>query len=188
VIFRDQQAFDRLNAQGSFKFSLQRRPFNPYDLHWVRERKLLSVDQIGIEHMLEDLGGPPAGEEREPKPSLSQLQAELEVKRLPPRNKKTSRPTTDSKITTHEFEVKVEPWKGSHRSYLERTTYWGPFRVVPSIMQQHLSKVVPVLGLSDVEVHRQPANRNISYRKSQELANAKTLKELYESSQGLKLA
>jgi hypothetical protein len=196
VIFRDQIAFDRLNAQRSFKFSIQRRPFSPYDLHWVRERKLFSVNQIGVEHMIQELGGNSVNRQsninehftRNPQTSttiLEKQQATLQANWPTPSVQK-SLPSV-SGATTHEFEVKVEPWKGTHRGYLERTTYWGPFRVVPSVMQHHLSKIVPVPGLSDVDVHREPAELNISYRKSQELANSKTLKELYESSQGAKL-
>jgi hypothetical protein len=185
VIFRDQQAFDRLNQLGSFKFSIERRPFNPYDLHWIRERQLSQSSSIGLEYMLDELEGKAPNGDHSKDSSASKLKEELKGKRLLTGTRIKS-PKTDSKVTVQEFEVKAEPWKGSHRGYLERSTYWGPFQIETSLMQQHLAKIVPLPALSDVKVHRHPMPLPILYRKSRALATAKTLQELYNEGQRAK--
>lgn len=71
-----------------------------------------------------------------------------------------------------EFKVQVEPWKGNHRSYIERTPYWSPFEIIPSMIQQQLQKIVPLPGLSDVSVDRPPLPLATLYAHSRRLAGA----------------
>jgi hypothetical protein len=169
VIYRDQTAFDRLKGLGSFRFNIERRPFSPRDLQWLHEKKHAQTSEIGLDYMLEELGEPLTEVEQE---RLNRKKDELVTKVI----EKSEPP----KITTQEFEVKAEPWQGNHRSYLERTTYWGPFRIEQSTMQQHLAKIVPVPGLSDVKVYREPAPLAIMYRRSRALATTKSFKQLHD--------
>ena len=132
--------------------------------------------------MLEELEDKAPNVVRAEDSSASKLKEELQGKRLLS-GTIIQPPKSDSKITLQEFEVKAEPWKGSHRGYLERYPYWGPFQIETSLMQQHLAKIVPIPALSDVKVHRDPTPLPILYRKSRALAKAKTLNELYKEGQ-----
>jgi hypothetical protein len=76
--------------------------------------------------------------------------------------------------------VRAEVWKGKHRGYLERMPFWGSFRVMPSMIQKHLEKRVPLVGMSDVQMHKPVHPLGFLLRTSQKLAKAKTLKQLYE--------
>jgi hypothetical protein len=107
-------------------------------------------------------------------PSSKTGNDKLDTKSLPSSPK--TAPRSEGELV--EFKVKVEPWRGNHRSYIERTPYWGPFKIIPSMIQQHLEKMVPLPGLSDVSVDRPPPPLKDLERRSRKLADAAIKKAL----------
>jgi hypothetical protein len=91
--------------------------------------------------------------------------------------------TVDLPIT-----VQAETWKGKHRGYLERTPFWGSFKIVPSMVQKHLENRVPLPGLSEINMFKPAQPLGFLLRNSKNLAKQKTLMEMYEDGLAKKTA
>jgi hypothetical protein len=80
-----------------------------------------------------------------------------------------------------EFRVSAEVWLGKHDDYLERSAYWGPFRVdTRSRIQQDLRRRVPLVGLSDIHnLKNYPWLRMLRTRQA-EMENRMTVREYSE--------
>jgi hypothetical protein len=79
-----------------------------------------------------------------------------------------------------QFQLTAEPWQGNHRNYLQQTPLWGPFEITPTVVQKDLERVVPMIGLSDIDVRRDSPPPRVLHRWSETMARRKTLRQMHD--------
>jgi hypothetical protein len=87
-----------------------------------------------------------------------------------------------AQLTTNpvQFQLTAEPWQGNHRNYLQQTPLWGPFEITPTVVQKDLERVVPMIGLSDIDVRRDSPPPRVLHRWSETMARRKTLRQMHD--------
>jgi hypothetical protein len=88
--------------------------------------------------------------------------------------------TAEHTATAVQFQLTAEPWEGNHRNYLQQTPLWGPFEITPNIVQKDLERIVPMIGLSDIDVRRDSPPPRVLHRWSETMARRKTLRQMHE--------
>jgi hypothetical protein len=75
----------------------------------------------------------------------------------------------------------AEYWRGNQQDFLERSPTWGPFAVNKnSATQQDLAKRVPLVGMSDINVHKREVPLRILRKKQEELRAKKSWMQIWE--------
>ena len=85
------------------------------------------------------------------------------------------------------YRVTADRWRGSHQDYLERSQFWGPFRVDKrSMIHQDLAKSVPIVGLSDINLKRKDIPIRILLKRREEVKGQKPLMQIWEEAKELR--
>jgi hypothetical protein len=157
-------------------------PFDPFTLHWNFQPETPSKSH---QSAALDVSALPKQAPAEPSPHATFSTALMTA--ASPKDSK-AQPKKHRSVVTHAAERKLEVtvsaarWKGNHERYLEYTPFWSKFRVDTSMVQNHLSKKVPMFGLSDIAVQRPSKPTFLVKDRKKELEREPTLMELYELS------
>jgi len=201
IIFRNHESYRRMKAAGEIKFALDDTPFDPYALHWnlhpdAPPAPAPSSSASHHRYAATNVSTLPRQAPASPSPNAALSTALLSAAAATSSSSSSSSgnaqnaagaaapllaPEQDRRLV-RDVTVRATRWRGNHERYLEHTPFWGKFRVDASMMQSHLAKRVPMLGLSDVAVQRPSKPQFLVKERASELKREPALMELYELS------
>jgi len=188
LIFREKQSYDRLIAESPLSIQIDRRTFDPLSLHWTYTENARDKRPLDPRPRKTEFAGP--GDLQKPAHNSTPF-LQLYLNPVETAEEKQAREERQIKKYLEQkaeegivqFKITATPFKGNQRSYLEYTPYWGPFKIRHSMIQRDLAKDVPVLGLSDVDVHKRAAPLWSINKLRWQLGKKRSLRELYDEAQ-----
>jgi hypothetical protein len=184
VVFRDAQAADSVRAACPRTFSLTRREFDPVSLHWTHAIQPDQRKSPQDQNQRAERPSFPLGESIRTVRFDRTLQGESKEARkariLVPNPRDPSRGPLPEEV---KFHVHAFPWQKNHLELLERSSFWGPFKLQVSMMQRTLAATVPMLGLSDIDVYQHSTPNFLTKRRRRQVEKEPTLREFHEQYQ-----
>lgn len=167
AIFRTAEAAQKLCNESPIKFQMElakRKATQPlkdtFDMLEAADPDVIAARAASKEHAVENEETLRGVEEqdtevsvpiREDEDSVNNwatdgIMEDLEVPKVP-----------KEKVVSRTFLVHASPWKGNMEHHIERSHYSGPFEIERnSIAQRELQPVVPLIGLSMVDLRHRP--------------------------------